>query len=114
LRIVVVLSGTLPTDVTSLVGRRGEVAEVRRLLGEARLVTLVGTGGVGKTRLALQMAREVQRSFPDGVRWVSLAEVGEPDLVALTVMEAVGFRSMGTDPAAALVEFLHDKQMLLV
>jgi predicted ATPase len=106
--------GTLPADVSSLVGRRGEVAEVRRLLGGAHLVTLVGTGGVGKTRLALQAARDVQRSFPDGVRWVSLAEVGEPGLVALTVMEVVGVRTMGTDLTAALVEFLHDKQMLLV
>ncbi|MEE1823318.1 hypothetical protein PUR61_14125, partial [Streptomyces sp. BE20] len=65
-----------PADVTSLVGRRSELAELKRLLADSRLVTLTGTGGVGKTRLALQMSREVLRAFHDGAYWVPLAEVG--------------------------------------
>ncbi|MFF1874733.1 ATP-binding protein [Kitasatospora herbaricolor] len=108
------MAGALPTDVTSLVGRRAEVAELKQLLSDARLVTLTGTGGVGKTRLALQVAREVQRAFPDGVSWVSLAEVNDPGLVALTAMEAMGMRGMDSDPVAALIDFLRGRQMLLV
>jgi non-specific serine/threonine protein kinase len=106
--------GGLPADVTSLVGRRAEVGEVKRILSDARLVTLTGVGGVGKTRLALQVAREVRRAFPGGVCWVSLAEVGEPGLVGLTVMEAAGVLTMGSDAVAALIEFLQDKRLLLV
>ncbi|MFF1953526.1 NB-ARC domain-containing protein, partial [Kitasatospora herbaricolor] len=109
-----VLADRLPADVTSLVGRRTELAELKRVLEDSRLVTLTGTGGVGKTRLALQVAREVRRAFPDGVFWVSLAEVGEPGLVALTVMDAVGLRTMGPEVTAGLVDYLRDKRLLLV
>ncbi|MET9618586.1 ATP-binding protein, partial [Kitasatospora indigofera] len=109
-----VLADRLPADVTSLVGRRAELAELKRVLEDSRLVTLTGTGGVGKTRLALQVAREVRRAFPDGVFWVSLAEVGEPGLVALTVMDAVGLRTMGPEVTAGLVNYLRDKRLLLV
>ena len=59
--------GVLPAEMTSFVGRRGELLEVRRLLGASRMVTLTGFGGVGKTRLAARVAAEVRRSFRDGV-----------------------------------------------
>ncbi|WP_328793173.1 LuxR C-terminal-related transcriptional regulator [Streptomyces sp. NBC_00273] len=97
-----------------MVGRRSEIAGVKRLLADSRLVTLTGTGGVGKTRLALQVARDVRRAFRDGVFWVSLAEVGESDQVVLTVMDAVGMRTMGPDAARALTRHLRDKRLLLV
>ncbi|GAA2253653.1 hypothetical protein GCM10010430_41750 [Kitasatospora cystarginea] len=66
------MNGSLPADLTSFVGRRRELDEVRRLLSAARLVTLTGVGGVGKTRLALRAAAELWPGFPDGV-WVELA-----------------------------------------
>jgi hypothetical protein len=65
-------SGNLPVDVTSFVGRRSELAEVKRLLSSSRLVTLAGVGGVGETRLALRVAGDVQRAFPTGSgSWIS-------------------------------------------
>ena len=65
--------GRLPAELTSFVGRRRALAETRRLLSSSRLLTLTGSGGVGKTRLALRMAAEVRRTFPDGVWFIELA-----------------------------------------
>jgi non-specific serine/threonine protein kinase len=62
-------SGNLPVEVTSFVGRRHELVEVKRLLSESRLVTLTGPGGVGKTRLALRAADQLRRAFPMGCGW---------------------------------------------
>jgi hypothetical protein len=82
--------GNLPAELTSFVGRRGEVAEVRRLLADSRLVTLTGVGGVGKTRLALRAAAGLARAFRDGV-WlvgvwlVQLDQLREQALVAQAV-----------------------------
>ncbi|BAH51147.1 AAA family ATPase [Rhodococcus opacus] len=67
--------GNLPTEVTSFVGRRRELAEAGKLLRSARLLTLTGPGGVGKTRMARQIAAEVRRSFSDGVWLVELADL---------------------------------------
>ena len=74
--------GNLPAELTSFVGRRDEVAEVKRLLTEGRLVTLTGVGGVGKTRLALRAAAGLARAFPDGVWLVRLDQLGREALVA--------------------------------
>lgn len=104
----------LPADVTSMVGRRAEVAEVKRALSSSRLVTLTGVGGVGKTRLALQVSRRLRRAYPDGVWLVALAELGEPQLLALSVTQALGMRGAGPDPTAELVDYLRDKRLLLV
>jgi non-specific serine/threonine protein kinase len=98
-------------DGTSFVGRRRESAELKSMLSESRLVTLTGVGGVGKTRLALHVAEKVQRAFADGVRWVPLADVSDPDLLELTVMQSVGPRTSST---AALTDYLHDRHVLLV
>lgn len=76
----------LPAEVTSLVGRKAETAGVKQLLTRARLVTLTGPGGVGKTRLALHVARTLRAAFPDGARMVPLAELSQPDLLASTVL----------------------------
>ena len=64
-------SGNLPAEVTSFVGRRRELGEIRKKLTTARLVSLVGPGGVGKTRLALRMAGDLERGFADGAWWSS-------------------------------------------
>src|SRR6202040_2665046 len=72
----------LPVSVSSFVGRDHELRDGRRFLDTARLLTLTGTGGVGKTRLALRLAREVLEAYPDGVWLVELAPVGDPRRVA--------------------------------
>jgi predicted ATPase/DNA-binding CsgD family transcriptional regulator len=107
--------GNLPVDVTSFVGRRRELSEARRLLGGARLLTLAGAGGVGKTRLALRLAAEVRRTFPDGVWLADLAPLQGGELVAPTVMAALGLvdHSMRL-PVDTLVEYVAGKRLLLV
>jgi predicted ATPase/DNA-binding CsgD family transcriptional regulator len=90
-------SARLPTPVTSLIGRERETAEIVALLHqpEVRLVTLTGPGGVGKTRLAIEVARKVQAEFPGGVAFISLEAVRDPLLVAPTILQALGLRVSG-------------------
>ena len=108
-------AGNLPAELTSFVGRRHEVAEVRRLLAESRLVTLTGVGGVGKTRLALRAAAELRRAFRDGVWLVQLDQLRDPALVAEAVAGVLGLQERGGDtPEAALADYLADRQLLLV
>jgi len=107
--------GNLPIDSTSFVGRRRELSEARRLLGDARLLTLTGVGGVGKTRLAVRLAAEVRRTFPDGVWLADLAALRDGELVPQTVIAALGLRDDSTrQPGDTLLEYLADKQLLLV
>ncbi|SFW75881.1 ATP-binding protein [Amycolatopsis australiensis] len=107
--------GNLPADTTSFVGRKAEVAEVKHLLTRARLVTLTGVGGVGKTRLAVQTAAGLARAFPDGVWLVELAGLDDPALVAHTVLEALGVHDeTGRTPAAVLAEHLRDRRLLII
>ncbi|MEV5543877.1 LuxR C-terminal-related transcriptional regulator [Saccharopolyspora shandongensis] len=84
------------------------------LLASSRLATLTGVGGVGKTRLALRVAANAQRSFPDGVFLAQLADLNDPGLVPQVVAIAVGLRDHSGDPVAALSGYLVDKQALLV
>jgi predicted ATPase/DNA-binding CsgD family transcriptional regulator len=107
--------GNLPVDVTTFVGRRRELADVKRLVPASRLVTLTGVGGVGKTRLALRVAAELQRGFSDGVWLVELAGLQEEGLVSPTVAAALGVHDRGADrPLGALLDFLETRQLLLV
>ncbi|MFE7901492.1 BTAD domain-containing putative transcriptional regulator [Streptomyces sp. NPDC057424] len=107
--------GDLPVEMTTFVGRETQVAEVRRLLGTARLVTLTGVGGVGKTRLALRVAAEAAPSFADGVRLADLAPLSDADLLDRAVSEALGLRDQSARPAAdAIVGHLRDRRLLLV
>ncbi len=106
--------GNLPADLTSFVGRRRELAEIRRLLSASRLVTLTGVGGVGKTRLALRAAAEQRRAF-DGVWLVDLSTVGDPGLVAETVAATMGVRDEAAAcPLDALERVLSSQRTLLV
>jgi len=107
--------GNLPAELTSFVGRRDEVAEVRRLLTGSRLVTLTGVGGVGKTRLALRAAAELRRTFRDGVWLVRLDQLRDQALVAQAIAGALGLQDRaGYAPAASLAEYLSGRQLLLV
>src|ERR1051326_833481 len=80
----------LPGDVSSLVGRERDLAEVSGLVGSHRVVTLVGVGGVGKTRLALAIARSAVVDFPDGIWLVELGSIADARLVPVAVAAAVG------------------------
>jgi predicted ATPase/DNA-binding CsgD family transcriptional regulator len=106
--------GNLPAEVTSFVGRREELAAAKRLLPTTRVLTLLGPGGVGKTRLARQVGVVVARAFPDGVWSVELADVHDPDLVTVTVAEALALRDDTAAPLRRLTEFLADKRLLLI
>ncbi|MEU1181608.1 LuxR C-terminal-related transcriptional regulator [Streptomyces sp. NPDC005820] len=105
----------LPVETTSFVDRRSELAEGRELLARARLVTLTGPGGVGKTRLAGRIAARVARAFPDGVRIVHLSGLHDPALVPLAVADALGLHDHSERPALdSLVERVRDRRLLLV
>jgi predicted ATPase/DNA-binding CsgD family transcriptional regulator len=105
----------LPNEMTSFVGRRQAVDAVKHALSAAQLVTLTGVGGVGKSRLALRVAKDIRRAFPDGVWLVELATVRDPSLVAHAVAAAVGLcdRS-GRDLQTALADHLAGRQALLL
>jgi predicted ATPase/DNA-binding CsgD family transcriptional regulator len=106
---------TLPAEFTRFIGRRRELAEVKRLLSGSRLVTLTGIGGVGKTRLSLRAAAELSRAFRDGVYLVELADLQDPALLRHTVAGALGLREQAREwQTSSLVEYLAPRQVLLV
>ncbi len=110
-----VLPNNLPRQLTSFIGREKEMAEVKRLLSAAYIVTLTGVGGSGKTRLALQIAAEVVDRYPDGVWWVQLASLSEALLVPQAVASALGIREQrGRSLMDALLDDLRQKRLLLV
>ena len=107
--------GNLPAETTSFVGRRRELAEIRKKLSTSRLVSLVGPGGVGKTRLALRAAADLARGFANGAWLVELAEVRDGALVADAVLAALDLRDQAAlTPMQIVVSQLEDKQVLLV
>jgi predicted ATPase/DNA-binding XRE family transcriptional regulator len=105
----------LPRPSTSLLGREQELTEIRIFLQEARLLTLTGTGGVGKTRLAVEAARDVGQHFSDGTVFVALAPLGDSGLVLPTIAQSLGLReSGGRTPRETLYAYLREKRLLLV
>jgi len=109
------VSHNLSVPLTSLLGREEELAALGELLGKARLVTLTGAGGAGKTRLALELAAGVLERFPDGVWLADLAGITEPELVPSQVMEALGVRQSRDMPVIEALRFrLRSAGVLLV
>src|SRR4051812_22665402 len=107
--------GNLPSELTSFIGRRQQLQDVKAALTRARMVTLVGPGGVGKTRLALRAAADLARGIPDGVWLVELDSVRDPELVTKAVMTSLGLRDeLSGWPVSRLIEYLTPRQLLLV
>lgn len=108
---------TLPAQPTPLLGREDDVEAAQQLLAcpDVRLLTLVGPPGVGKTRLGIRVAAQMHERFEDGVCFVALTAVTDPDLIVPTVARALGLREGADDPAqAALRCWLRDKSLLLL
>ncbi len=115
IRSVYFLPNNLPRQLTSFVGREKEIAEIKRLLSTAALVTLTGSGGAGKTRLALQVAAEVMEHYPDGVWLAELAPISDPALVPKTVATSVGVPEQPLrEMTDTLIDALRPKATLLV
>jgi predicted ATPase/DNA-binding CsgD family transcriptional regulator len=105
----------LPAEANTFVGRRREVAELRNGLAKARIVTLVGPGGVGKTRLAVRAATDLGRGFADGACWVDLGEIRDASLVPGALVAALDLRDQAAaDPLQILLSYLRDREALLV
>lgn len=115
LRSLTSLPNNLPMQLTSFIGREREMGEIRALLSRSRLLTLVGSGGSGKTRLALQVAAELLEAYKDGVWLVELAALTDAGLLAQTVAAALNLREQpGRTVEATLTDYLQPRQILLV
>ena len=110
-------ANNLPIQLTQLIGREKEVARVQELLRrkDIRLVTLTGPGGTGKTRLGLQVAAELNDAFPDGVYFVNLAPIADPEIVVPTIAQILGVKEIAEQPMLDLLKaFLREKHLLLL
>ena len=115
LRTLEAAPNNLPTQLTSFIGRDDQVREAKRLLSRSRLLTLTGPGGTGKTRLSLEIAAEVLDQFADGVYFVPLSAVHDPELVASAIAQALAISTTGSRrPIDALLDHLREKQILVV
>jgi predicted ATPase/DNA-binding CsgD family transcriptional regulator len=104
-----------PIPLTSLVGREKEVEEIVQMLSTTRLLTLLGPGGVGKTRLAIEAANTTASEFPNGVFWVDLASLTDPLLIPQTIAKSLDIYVIPNQPPLETVEnYLQSKQLLLV
>lgn len=111
------IPGNLPRALTTFIGREPELSALGQLLRNPQclLLTIVGPGGIGKTRLALEAANQNQHLFPDGVWFVPLAEVNSPALLVPAIADAVNFRFQDpTDPQTQLLRYLCTKKLLLI
>ena len=115
LRSLEVTPNNLPQQLTSFVGRGAELAQVKELLARSRLLTLLGVGGIGKTRLSLQVAADVIDGFPDGVWFVELGALHDPQLVPQAVASALGVKETAGRPVLeAVLNFLRSRHLLLL
>ena len=105
----------LPLQLTSFIGRRVEIEETKQLISEFRLMTLTGAGGIGKTRLALEIGRQLLGTYRDGIWLVELAGLTDADLVPETVASALGFTiQKGATPIESLVNLLEARELLCI
>lgn len=105
----------LPTQLTSFIGRENELADVKKLLQDTHMLTLIGSGGTGKTRLSIQAASEMLNHYPDGVWFVELAPISDALLVARTTAMAMSLREQPHRPLIeTLCDYLQEKKLLLI
>jgi predicted ATPase/class 3 adenylate cyclase/DNA-binding CsgD family transcriptional regulator len=110
-----VAAHNLPSQFTSFVGRRPQLTEVRKLLTESRLVTLTGAGGSGKTRLAVEVANQLAGEYTEGVCYVDLAPITDPNVVQVAIARALGLPDQpGRSTIDTVLRFVRDRQMLVV
>ena len=110
-----VMANNLPASLTTFIGRKKEQAEILQLIGTHRLVTLTGSGGVGKTRISLQVGGQILDEYANGVWLVELAPLGDPDLLPQTVASVFGIVSQPTrSHMELLISFLRPKTALLI
>jgi predicted ATPase/DNA-binding SARP family transcriptional activator len=115
LRVVRDRTTTLPTPLTSFIGREKVLGDVTGAVRASRLVTLIGAGGCGKTRLAIEATRSVEAEFADGVYWVELAAVSDASLVPQTLATALGIRHQpNRPPGESVAEYLSARRCLIV
>jgi predicted ATPase/class 3 adenylate cyclase len=105
----------LPEQLTSFIGREKEIGEIRSLLGAARLVTLTGSGGTGKTRLSQEIGAQLLTSFPNGVWLIELAPLTDPSQIMPAMAQVLGLQELPFSPLTSLVmDYLRDKKILLI
>jgi predicted ATPase/class 3 adenylate cyclase/DNA-binding CsgD family transcriptional regulator len=111
----IVATENLPVQLSSFIGRKAEIRDIREALANNRLVTLTGAGGAGKTRLAVQVAAETASEFADGVWYVDLAPITDPDVVPVTAARALGLPDQpGQQTMDVLLRFIRDRRMLIL
>ncbi len=109
------LPNNLPIQLTSFIGRQREMQEAKRLLTSSRLLTLIGPGGTGKTRLSLQVAAEHLSEFKDGVWLIELAPLADPAFIVSTIVSVLGlYEVQGIPLLNILIDYLRDKSLLLI
>lgn len=107
----------IPIPLTSFIGRENELKEVASLFSKSRLITLTGSGGVGKTRLAIQVIAEVLEIFPDGVWFLDLAPLNDPALVPNTLVSVLGLRELGETGLSVtdlMIKYLRSRTALII
>ena len=115
LKTVDVCPNNLPLQLTSFIGREQEMDQVKKLLTQSRMLTLIGAGGSGKTRLALQVAASILESYPDGIWLVELASLSDSTLLMQTIAAVLGIREQAGPPSlTAVIDFVCDKSILLL
>jgi predicted ATPase/class 3 adenylate cyclase len=114
LRSLSAVPNNLPLQLTSFIGREREIAEIKRILDDSRLLTLTGPGGCGKTRLALQAAAEMLDQFPNGIWLVELSALADPGLVAGAVAKDLGLRQEPSDMTGALADYLRGRRAMII
>lgn len=115
LRSLDAVPNNLPVQLTSFIGREAEMDEIKRLLSQSRVLTITGSGGCGKTRLAVQVAADMLDDFPDGVWWADLAPIGDPGLVANEVASTLSLKEVPMQSFTDTVKrHLRERRALLI